>query len=147
MKKEADLETATVGEGEQKFKRLGWKKLTICLIVEAIALGALSIPSAFATLGMVAGVILSVGIGLIAIYTSYVVGQVKIRNPEVEHYADAVGLIWGRFGYELTGAMFALYLTLCVGSHVRPPPPITRIQSMLTSSPDSDRHNRLDPHC
>ncbi|CDU23652.1 probable neutral amino acid permease [Sporisorium scitamineum] len=39
-------------EGDHKFHRLGWKKLTICLLVEAIALGALSIPSAFATLGM-----------------------------------------------------------------------------------------------
>ena len=56
--------------GEHKFKQLGWKRLTICLIVKAIALGALSIPSAFASVGMVAGVILTVGIGLIAIYTS-----------------------------------------------------------------------------
>jgi hypothetical protein len=30
-------------QGEQKFHQLGWKKLTICLIVKAIALGALSI--------------------------------------------------------------------------------------------------------
>ena len=78
--------------------------------MEAIALGSLSIPSAFAAVGMVAGVLLSVGIGLIAIYTSYVVGQVKMRHPHVAHYADAVKLIWGRFGYELTGAMFAIFL-------------------------------------
>lgn len=64
------LITGEVYEGEQKYHRLGWKKLTVCLIVEAIALGALSIPSAFATVGMVAGVILSVGLGLVAIYTS-----------------------------------------------------------------------------
>jgi len=108
---------ATLHEGEQKFKKLGWVKLTICLIVEAIALGALSVPSAFATVGMVPGVILCVGLGLVAIYTSYVVGQVKMRYPHIEHYADAVQLIWGRFGYELTGAMFALFLILVVGSH------------------------------
>lgn len=113
-----DLErSTTVHEGEQKYKRLGWMKLTTLLIVEAIALGSLSVPSAFASVGMVAGVILTVGIGLIAIYTSYVVGQVKMRYPHVEHYADAVKLIWGRFGYELTGAMFALFLILLVGSH------------------------------
>jgi hypothetical protein len=107
----------TIEEGSEKFKKLGWQKLTICLIVEAIALGSLSIPSAFATLGMVAGVILTVGLGLIAIYTSYVVGQVKMRHPLVDHYADAVRLIWGKFGYELTGAMFAIFLILLVGSH------------------------------
>ena len=107
----------TIHEGEAKFKKLGWKRLTICLIVEAIALGSLSVPSAFATIGMVGGVILCVGLGLVAIYTSYIVGQVKIRHPHVAHYSDAVQLIWGRFGYELTGAMFALFLILLVGSH------------------------------
>lgn len=109
--------TTTVQEGSEKFRRLGWKRLTICLIVEAIALGSLSIPSAFAKLGMVAGVIMCVGLGLIAIYTSYVVGQVKMRFPAVNHYSDAVELIWGRFGKELAGAMFALFLILLVGSH------------------------------
>ncbi|SJX60072.1 probable neutral amino acid permease [Sporisorium reilianum f. sp. reilianum] len=104
-------------EGDHKFHRLGWKKLTICLLVEAIALGALSIPSAFATLGMVAGVIVCVGMGLIAIYTSYIVGQVKVKFPQVSHYADAGQLMMGRFGYELIGAMFAIQLTLLVGSH------------------------------
>jgi hypothetical protein len=107
----------TMHEGEQKFHKLGWKRLTICLIVEAIALGSLSVPSAFATVGMVGGVILTVGLGLVAIYTSHVVGQVKMRYPQVMHYSDAVQLIWGRFGYELTGAMFAIFLVLLVGSH------------------------------
>jgi hypothetical protein len=109
--------TATVQEGSEKFNRLGWKRLTICLIVEAIALGSLSVPSAFAKLGMIAGVIMTVGLGLIAIYTSHVVGQVKLRYPHVNHYSDAVQLIWGRFGYELVGVMFALFLILLVGSH------------------------------
>lgn len=109
--------SATVQEGHEKFNRLGWKRLTVCLIVEAIALGSLSIPSAFAKLGMIAGVIMCIGLGLIAIYTSYVVGQVKMRYPLVNHYSDAVELIWGRFGKELTGVMFALFLILLVGSH------------------------------
>lgn len=108
----------SIYEKQDRYQRLGWKKLTICLIVEAIALGSLSVPSAFASLGMVAGVIVSVGLGLIAIYTSYVVGQVKLKYPYVDHYADAVGLIWGRFGYELTGVLFVLLLVILVGSHV-----------------------------
>ncbi|KAF1831760.1 N amino acid transport system protein [Decorospora gaudefroyi] len=109
--------TSTLQEGSEKFHRLGWKQLTVCLIVEAIALGSLSIPSAFATLGMVPGVIMCVGLGLVAIYTSYVVGQVKMRYPHVSHYSDAVEIIWGRFGKELAGVMFALFLILLVGSH------------------------------
>jgi len=107
----------SVHEGEAKFHKLGWKRLTICLIVEAIALGSLSLPSAFASLGMVAGVICSVGLGMLAMYTSYVVGQVALKYPHVKDYADAVALIWGRVGYELTGVMFVLFLVLVVGSH------------------------------
>lgn len=104
-------------EGHAHFHRLGWKRMTILLIVEAIALGSLSLPSAFATLGMVAGVLLTVGIGCIAIYTSYIVGQVKLKYDDIHHYADAGGKIFGRFGYELVGAMFSLQLIFLVGSH------------------------------
>lgn len=92
--------------------------MTICLIVTAIALGSLSIPSVFATTGLVAGVILCVGIGFIAIYTSYLIGQVKLLYPEIEHYHQAVGLCWGKWGQEITGVMFVLQLTLTTGGHV-----------------------------
>lgn len=112
-----DLEKRKAAEGHDKFHRLGWKRLTVVLIVEAIALGSLSVPSAFAALGMVAGVIICIGIGLIAIYTSYVVGQVKLRYPHISHYADAGQMLMGRFGYELVGAMFAIELLFLVGSH------------------------------
>ncbi|KAL8799901.1 MAG: hypothetical protein Q9182_005558 [Xanthomendoza sp. 2 TL-2023] len=108
----------SIAEGAMKHNKLGWKRLTVCLIVEAIALGSLSMPSAFASLGMVAGVFITVGIGLVAIYTSYIVGQVKLRHPHIQHYADAVGLMWGKFGYELASVMFILFLVLLTGSHV-----------------------------
>lgn len=109
--------TTTIERGEQKYNRLGWKRLTICMIVEAVALGSLSIPSAYATLGLVPGILITVGLGFIAIYTSYLIGQVKLKFPHVAHYADAVGLIWGRFGKELAGFMFAALLILSTGSH------------------------------
>ncbi|KAF4978328.1 hypothetical protein FZEAL_5268 [Fusarium zealandicum] len=117
-----DTEKQKAAEGNAHFHRLGWKRLTVVLIVEAIALGCLSLPSAFATLGMVAGTILTVGLGFVAIYTSHVVGQVKLAYPHVSHYADAGRLIFGklgcpRFGYELVGVMFSLQLIFLVGSH------------------------------
>ncbi|KAK1755574.1 transmembrane amino acid transporter protein-domain-containing protein [Echria macrotheca] len=104
--------------GEAKFKRLGWKRLTIVLIVEAIALGALSLPSAFATLGMVAGVICSIGMGLIAVYTAYVIGQLKLKFPHISDYAEAGRLMFGRVGFEIIGAMLMMMLVLIVSSHV-----------------------------
>jgi len=74
----------------KKFKKLSWVALTICLIVEAIALGSLSLPRAFADLGMVLGVILTVGLGMLAMYTSYVIGQVKLKHDHVKDYADGM---------------------------------------------------------
>ncbi|KAJ5698521.1 hypothetical protein N7462_000526 [Penicillium macrosclerotiorum] len=106
-----------IDHGMKKFSRLGWKRLAVVLIVEAIALGSLSIPSTFATLGLVAGVICTVGFGLIAIYTSYVIGQVKVSFPEVSNYADAGRLMGGRVGYEIVSAMLFLLLTFLTASH------------------------------
>ena len=94
-----DAEQQKAEEGQAHFRRLGWKRLTVVLIVEAIALGSLSLPSAFATLGMVAGVLLTVGIGFIAIYTSHIVGQVKLKFPDVNHYADAGKLLMGKLSF------------------------------------------------
>lgn len=142
----SEAERDIYDHGIKKFSRLGWKRLTVVLIVEAIALGSLSIPSSFATLGMVPGVICCVGLGLVAIYTSYIVGQVKLAFPQVANYADAGQLMGsrtvqvlfrvlkkvfpgitrfadagesfgGRFGYELVNLMLALQLILLTGSH------------------------------
>ncbi|KAJ5083088.1 Amino acid transporter transmembrane [Penicillium argentinense] len=113
----SEAERHIYDHGIQKYNRLGWKRLTIVLIVEAIALGSLSIPQTFAYLGMVAGTICCVGLGLVAIYTSYIVGQVKLAFPQVANYADAGRLMWGRFGYELINMMLVLQLIFLTGSH------------------------------
>lgn len=103
--------------GMQKFTRLGWKRLAMVLFVTAIALGSLSIPSSFASLGMVPGIICCVGIGLVSIYTSFIVGQVKLKFPNIANYADAGRLMWGRVGYEVFNVMIILQLILIIGSH------------------------------
>lgn len=118
MKDNSLAQAPSMEEGEQKFHKLGWKRLTICLIVEAIALGSLSLPSVFSALGMVPGILINVFIGLLAMYTSYLIGMVKLKYPGVKDYAEALGLIWGNFGYQLAGVMFFGLLILLVGSHV-----------------------------
>ncbi|KAH6884587.1 transmembrane amino acid transporter protein-domain-containing protein [Thelonectria olida] len=104
-------------EGNAYFHRLGWKRLSVILVVEAIALGSLSLPGAFHTLGMILGVILTIFLGIVAIFTSYIVGRVKLAYPEISHYADAGRMLFGRVGYEVFGAAFVLELLLTVGSH------------------------------
>ncbi|CAH0052399.1 unnamed protein product [Clonostachys solani] len=106
-----------IEEGEAKFHRLGWKRLAVILIVEAVALGSLSLPAAYATLGMVCGVILTVGLGFAAIYASYVIGEVKLKYPEVRHYTDIGRLLLGEFGYWVLTVGFVVSLILVTGSH------------------------------
>lgn len=133
MGKQADLERVKTADGEAHFHRLGWKRLTVVLIVEAIALGSLSLPAAFAALGMVAGVICCVGIGLITVYTSHIIGQVKLKFPEVSHYGEAMGLLFGKAGFEIGSAMFLVQLVLLVGAHC--------LTGTIALSTISDSHN------
>ncbi|KAJ5991622.1 hypothetical protein N7499_004036 [Penicillium canescens] len=114
---QAELERSKKIDGHKKFSRLGWKRLVIILIVEAVALGSLSLPKSFMTLGMVGGVVCSVGIGLIATYASYEVGAVKVKYPEVEHYGDIGRLILGEKGFWIITVVFIFQLILSVGSH------------------------------
>ncbi|UZP36798.1 hypothetical protein NXS19_004614 [Fusarium pseudograminearum] len=114
---QTDLEKEKTIQGTAHFHRLGWKRLTVILIVQAIALGSLSLPGAFATLGMVAGVILCIGIGLIAMYASYMVGLVKLKYPGIDHYVDAGRLLMGGFGDKLFAVVFLGLLILATGSH------------------------------
>ncbi|KAK4173710.1 amino-acid permease [Triangularia setosa] len=113
-----DFERQKMAEGDAAFHQLGWKRLTVVLIVTAVALGSLSLPAAFSALGMILGVIISVGMGLLAMYCSYVVGQVKVKYPEVAHYTDAGRMMFGKWGYIIMTVMFVLQLTFTTASHV-----------------------------
>ncbi|RAH67892.1 uncharacterized protein BO66DRAFT_456097 [Aspergillus aculeatinus CBS 121060] len=104
-------------KGKQRFHRLGWKRLTIVLIVQSIALGSLSLPAAFETLGMVAGVILTLGLGVIAIYASYILGLVKLKYPHLPHIVDFGRLLMGSIGDKVLAVAFVALLTMTVGSH------------------------------
>ncbi|KAM0212454.1 hypothetical protein ACHAQD_009755 [Fusarium lateritium] len=114
---QTDHEKEKTIQGDAHFHRLGWKRLTIVLIVQAIALGSLSLPGAFATLGMVAGVLACVGIGLIAMYASYMVGLVKLKYPHIDHYVDAGRLLMGGLGDKIFAVIFVGLLVLATGSH------------------------------
>ncbi|KAM0702650.1 hypothetical protein Q7P35_010081 [Cladosporium inversicolor] len=112
-----DLEATGQRDGNPKFHQLGWKRLTILAMVEAIALGSLGLPRAFATLGMVAGVFLGIGIGLVAMYAAYNIGQVKLKFPQVSHYADVGSLLFGPIGSGIFVGAFVSLLIFVVGSH------------------------------
>lgn len=108
---------------EVQYKTLSWWKVGIIMIAETIALGILSLPSALATLGIVPGVIIIIGLGLLATYTGYTLGQFKLAYPHVHNMADAGEVILaplglGALGREVFGAAQLIFLIFLMGSHV-----------------------------
>lgn len=98
--------------------------MAILLIVESVALGALSLPSVFATVGMVAGVIIVVGTGLLAAYACWICGEMYQTYSGLNSYVDAgrqlfvpLGPKWARFGYELFSVLFIVLLIFNFASH------------------------------
>ncbi|PWN45197.1 hypothetical protein IE81DRAFT_320368 [Ceraceosorus guamensis] len=105
-------------EGHEKFHRLSWQRLTICLIVEAIALGALSMPSNFSTLGMVPGVICTVFLGVLATHGSLFLGEICLKFKSATHYDEVVRLMFGKWGKEIFAVALVIQLFLVNASHV-----------------------------
>lgn len=73
------------------------------MIAETITVGILALPSVLATVGIVGGVILTVGLGIVTTYTGYIFGQFKAAYPHVHKMADAGEVILGPIGREVFG--------------------------------------------
>ncbi|KAJ5713746.1 Amino acid transporter transmembrane [Penicillium malachiteum] len=103
---------------EIKYKTLKWWQCGLLMICESVSLGVLSLPNAVATLGMVPGVILIVGLGLLATYTGYNIGLMRERYPHIQNLGDAGEILLGPFGRELFGAGQFLFCIFVMGSHI-----------------------------
>ncbi|EAW13764.1 putative amino acid transporter [Aspergillus clavatus NRRL 1] len=104
--------------GEVKYRVMSWWQCGTLMVAENISLGILSLPSAMATLGIVPAVILLLGLSGISWYTGYVMGQFKLRYPQIHSMGDAGELLMGRFGRELFGIGQLLFLIFLMASHV-----------------------------
>ncbi|OQE13288.1 hypothetical protein PENFLA_c051G03026 [Penicillium flavigenum] len=108
---------------EIKYRTLQWWQCGMIMIAETVSLGILSLPSAVAVLGLAPAVILIVGLGIVATYTGYVIGQFKLRYPQVHSMGDAGEVMFhpmglARFGREFLGTAQLLFLIFVMGSHI-----------------------------
>ncbi|KAJ5871725.1 uncharacterized protein N7529_004078 [Penicillium soppii] len=103
---------------EIKYKTLKWWQCGLLMICESVSLGVLSLPSAVATLGLVPGIILIVGLGLLATYTGYNIGLFRERYPHIQNLGDAGEILLGSFGRELFGIGQFLFCIFVMGSHL-----------------------------
>jgi hypothetical protein len=64
------------------------------------------------------GVILILGLGALSTYTGYVLGEFKLRYPEVYSMADAGEMLAGPIGREILGTGQLLFLIFIMGGHI-----------------------------
>lgn len=88
------------------------------MVAETISLGILSLPLALSVLGIIPGLILLISLGLMATYSGYVIGQLKIVYPHIHSMADAGEVLFGRIGREVLGGGQLLFFVFIMGSHI-----------------------------
>ncbi|KGO77185.1 Amino acid transporter, transmembrane [Penicillium italicum] len=123
MGKDMDLEKPQdpfAGEevGGVRYRTMKWWNCAILMIAQSVSLGVLSLPSSMAVLGLVPGCIIIVGIGVLTTYTGYVVGQFKLRYPQVHNMADAAEILFGPWGREITNVAQVVCFVFLMGAHI-----------------------------
>ena len=90
------------------------------LFSEYICLAIMSFPYSYAILGLVPGVILTIVVAAIVLYTSLIVWQFCLRHPEIRDVCDlGQTLFWGwNWAWYFTAVMFLLNNTFIQGLHV-----------------------------
>ncbi|KAI5201856.1 amino acid transporter [Aureobasidium subglaciale] len=106
----------SVDEGEIQDAEIDYQSLEWCL-------GILSLPSVLARIGLVPGLILIVGLGIIATYTGWVIGQFRMKYPWVVSFADAGEILFkplkmGAIGREFFGGAQTIFLIFTMASHI-----------------------------
>ncbi|KAL3481733.1 transmembrane amino acid transporter protein-domain-containing protein [Aspergillus californicus] len=103
---------------EVKYKTMEWWQTGMFMIAESVSLGVLSLPATLASLGLAPAIVLIIGLGLVATYTGYVIGQFHQRYPHIQNLGDAGEVLLGAFGRELFGAGQLLFSIFIMGSHI-----------------------------
>ncbi|PKS08394.1 hypothetical protein jhhlp_005338 [Lomentospora prolificans] len=109
----------TEADNAIKYRTCSWKKTAALLFSEYICLAIMSFPYSYATLGLVPGLILTVVVAGLVLYTSLIVWEFCMRHPEVKDVCD-IGqmLFWNqRWAWYFTAVMFLLNNTFIQGFH------------------------------
>jgi hypothetical protein len=107
------------GAGIQ-YRTCSWQKTAALLFSEYICLAIMSFPWSYSVLGLVPGLILTVVVAAIVLYTSLILWEFCLRHPEVRDVCD-IGqtLFWGKeWAWWATAVMFVLNNTFIQALHV-----------------------------
>ncbi|KAJ5160310.1 uncharacterized protein N7482_007314 [Penicillium canariense] len=106
-------------ENTIKYRTCSWQKTAALLFSEYICLAIMSFPWSYSVLGLVPGLILTVFIAGVVLYTSLIVWRFCLRHPEVRDVCD-IGqyLFWdSKIAWWATAVMFLLNNTFIQGLH------------------------------
>lgn len=95
-------------EGGPNYRSVGWIGTVILMLKTQIGLGVLSIPSVFDTLGLVPGIICLLFIAFLTGWSAWVIGDFKLRHPEVYSIDDVGQLLFGKPGRIIVGIIYCL---------------------------------------
>ncbi|WPG99215.1 Hypothetical protein R9X50_00202600 [Acrodontium crateriforme] len=102
-----------------KYRTCSWQKTAALLFSEYICLAIMSFPYSYSVLGLIPGLILTVVIAGLVLYTSLTVWEFCLRHPEVKDVCD-IGqmLFWNqKWAWWFTAVMFLLNNTFIQGFH------------------------------
>ncbi|KAK7035767.1 kinase domain-containing protein [Favolaschia claudopus] len=102
-----------------QYRTCSWQKTAGLLFSEYICLAILSFPWSYSVLGLVPGVLVTVGVAATVQYTSLIVWKFCLKHPEVRDVCDIGRIIFGgsEWGYNFTAAMFILNNTFIQALH------------------------------
>ncbi|KAG5995944.1 hypothetical protein E4U43_002944 [Claviceps pusilla] len=103
-----------------QYRTCSWQKTAALLFSEYICLAIMSFPWSYSYLGLVPGLILTVVIAAIVLYTSLVLWEFCLRHPEIRDVCDlGQTLFWGKtWAWWGTAVMFVLNNTFIQALHV-----------------------------
>ncbi|KAF2869827.1 transmembrane amino acid transporter protein-domain-containing protein [Massariosphaeria phaeospora] len=102
-----------------QYRTCSWQKTAALLFSEYICLAIMSFPWSYSILGLVPGLILTVVIAGIVLYTSLILWEFCLRHPEVRDVCDLGQMIfWNhKAAFWFTAVMFILNNTFIMGLH------------------------------
>ncbi|KAF1826141.1 uncharacterized protein K489DRAFT_376545 [Dissoconium aciculare CBS 342.82] len=104
---------------EIQYRTCSWQKTAALLFAEYICLAIMSFPYSYSVLGLVPGLILTVVVAALVLYTSLIVWEFCMRHPETQDVCDIGQMLFGggKWAWYATAFMFILNNTFIQGFH------------------------------
>ncbi|CDO72388.1 hypothetical protein BN946_scf184977.g87 [Trametes cinnabarina] len=104
-----------------RYKTLSWPTyqfIAAFMIAEIVSNGMLTLPNAMAVVGIVPSLILTIFLGVFALYTAKLLIDFKLNHPDVHNMGDAGYIMFGPIGREILSAGTIIFAIFAVGSEI-----------------------------